>query len=241
MLEHINTEDEAIELVSSNKQILNVLAPRLIMDYKGEMTNTLLEVLLKADSCKYTNKLMFGNLVVSKQNLQRIRELQLPYLEEVSMDYSSYKQLNTWTRHKVTLYNAVDFDHRFINESVRELNLYGGDEVNIATLPRGLTKLEIHHNQFTGTPDLTQLPPMLTHLSLYENQFMGTPDLTQLPPMLTHLDLDMNQFTGTPDLTQLPQVLTHLHLYENQFTGTPDLTQIPQTLTHLLLTNNRFT
>jgi len=97
----------------------------------------------------------------------------------------------------------------------------------------GLTELDLHNNQLTGT--IPTLPTGLTLLDLSYNQLAGA--IPSLPTGLTWLDLSRNQLTGI--IPTLPTGLTDLNLSNNQLTGT--IPTLPTGLTDLNLSNNQLT
>ncbi|KAK1428265.1 hypothetical protein QVD17_17095 [Tagetes erecta] len=125
-----------------------------------------------------------------------------------------------------------------------------------------LTRLDLKHNDFTGSISPDSFPSSLQYLSLSWNQFSGPVD--QLLPRLNrlnYLDLSLNQFTGPIPGCVFGFPITNLQLERNRFSGPvfPDTSVNIQTvdLSHnmlygqvsplfatvkkLYLNNNRFT
>ncbi|KAK9282058.1 hypothetical protein L1049_004970 [Liquidambar formosana] len=125
-----------------------------------------------------------------------------------------------------------------------------------------LTRLDLKHNDLSGSLSPSSLPPSLQYLSLSWNRLTGPLDrlLTQLD-RLNYLDVSMNQFTGTVPGRVFTFPITNLQLQRNSFSGpvqpvdqvtitTVDLSynrlsgQISpmfSTVQNLYLNNNRFT
>lgn len=129
-------------------------------------------------------------------------------------------------------------------------------------LSQTLTRLDLKHNDISGSLAPNSLPPSLQYLSLSWNRFSGPVDriLTRLD-QLNYLDLSMNQFTGTIPGRIFAFPISNLQLQRNLFVGpvqpvdqvaisTVDLSynrlsgQISpmfSTVQNLYLNNNRFT
>ncbi|KAI8522814.1 hypothetical protein RHMOL_Rhmol13G0025900 [Rhododendron molle] len=127
---------------------------------------------------------------------------------------------------------------------------------------QSLTRLDLKHNNLTGSFSQTSLPPSLRYLSLSWNRFEGPVDqlLTRMN-RLNYLDLSMNRFSGVIPGSVFSFPITNLQLQRNSFTGsvlpgnqvsisTVDLSynrlsgQISpmfSTVENLYLNNNRFT
>ncbi|KAG5514376.1 hypothetical protein RHGRI_035702 [Rhododendron griersonianum] len=127
---------------------------------------------------------------------------------------------------------------------------------------QSLTRLDLKHNNLTGSFSPTSLPPSLQYLSLSWNWFEGPVDqlLTRMN-RLNYLDLSMNRFSGVIPGSVFSFPITNLQLQRNSFTGpvlpgnqvsisTVDLSynrlsgQISpmfSTVENLYLNNNRFT
>ena len=112
-------------------------------------------------------------------------------------------------------------------------------EIELTSLPAGLTDFNLSENRFNGSVDLTSLPENLTHLYLNGNDLCGEVCLDYLPLKLQHLSLSKNHFTGTPILTKLPPALVSLGLSQNQFEGHINLDALPLSLKHLWLDENK--
>lgn len=129
-------------------------------------------------------------------------------------------------------------------------------------LSQTLTRLDLKHNDLSGSLGPNSLPPSLQYLSLSSNRFTGPVDriITRLD-RLNYLDLSMNQFTGNIPGRIFTFPINNLQLQRNQFSGpiqpvgqvtipTVDLSYnrlsgpIPltfSTVQNLYLNNNRFT
>lgn len=129
-------------------------------------------------------------------------------------------------------------------------------------LSHTLTRLDLKHNDLSGSIGPDSLPPSLQYLSLSWNRFTGPVDraLTRMN-RLNYLDLSMNQFSGPIPGRIFTFPINNLQLQRNQFSGpvqpadqvtiqTVDLSynrlsgQIPPTFStvqNLYLNNNRFT
>lgn len=125
-----------------------------------------------------------------------------------------------------------------------------------------LTRLDLKHNDFSGTVAPNSLPPSLQYLSLSWNRLSGPVDgLLNRLDQLNYVDLSMNQFTGTIPGRIFTFPITNLQLQRNSFTGQvqpSDQVSIPtidlsynrlsgeisplfSTVQNLYLNNNRFT
>ncbi|XP_071720955.1 uncharacterized protein [Rutidosis leptorrhynchoides] len=125
-----------------------------------------------------------------------------------------------------------------------------------------LTRLDVKHNDLSGSIGSDGLPSSLQYLSLSWNRFSGPVDYL-LPRLnrLNYLDLSLNQFTGSIPGCIFGFPITNLQLERNQFTGpvlpfgsvsiqTLDLSHnmlygevspLFATVQNLYLNNNRFT
>lgn len=125
-----------------------------------------------------------------------------------------------------------------------------------------LTRLDLKHNNLTGSLSPTSLPPSLQYLSLSWNRFEGPVDqlLTRLN-RLNYLDLSLNQFTGVIPGSVFSFPITNLQLQRNGFTGSVqpgdqvsistvdlsynrlsgEISSMFSTVENLYLNNNRFT
>ncbi|XP_058198636.1 receptor-like protein 37 [Rhododendron vialii] len=85
---------------------------------------------------------------------------------------------------------------------------------------QSLTRLDLKHNNFTGSFSPTSLPPSLQYLSLSWNRFEGPVDqlLTRMN-RLNYLDLSMNRFSGVIPGSVFSFPITNLQLQRNSFTG----------------------
>ncbi|PSR86277.1 LRR receptor-like serine/threonine-protein kinase [Actinidia chinensis var. chinensis] len=124
-----------------------------------------------------------------------------------------------------------------------------------------LTRLDLKHNDLSGSLSPTSLPPSLQYLSLSWNRLDGSMDglLTRLH-RLNYLDLSMNRFTGSIPGSLFSFPISILQLQRNSFTGSVhpvDQVSIPtvdlsfnrlsgqisplfSTVKNLYLNNNRF-
>nr|AMM42796.1 LRR-RLK [Vernicia fordii] len=129
-------------------------------------------------------------------------------------------------------------------------------------LSQSLTRLDLKHNDFTGSLAPSSLPPSIQYLSLSWNRLSGPVDrLLNRLDQLNYVDLSMNQFSGGIPGRIFTFPITNLQLQRNQFSGsvqpvnqvtigTVDLSynrlsgQISpmfSTVQNLYLNNNRFT
>ncbi|KAL6968389.1 hypothetical protein U1Q18_034189 [Sarracenia purpurea var. burkii] len=125
-----------------------------------------------------------------------------------------------------------------------------------------LTRVDLKHNDLSGSLSPTSLPPSLQYLSLSWNRLDGPVDLLLIRlNRLNYLDLSVNQFTGNIPASIFSFPITNLQLQRNAFAGliqpvdqvtiqTVDLSynrlsgQISpmlSTVQNLYLNNNRFT
>ncbi|XP_057487304.1 probable leucine-rich repeat receptor-like protein kinase IMK3 [Actinidia eriantha] len=126
---------------------------------------------------------------------------------------------------------------------------------------QALTRLDLKHNDLSGSLSPTSLPPSLQYLSLSWNRLDGSMDglLTRLH-RLNYLDLSMNRFTGSIPGSLFSFPISSLQLQRNSFTGPVhpvDQVSIPtvdlsfnrlsgeisplfSTVENLYLNNNRF-
>ncbi|CAI9107942.1 OLC1v1007428C1 [Oldenlandia corymbosa var. corymbosa] len=83
-----------------------------------------------------------------------------------------------------------------------------------------LTRLDLKHNELSGSFSPTSLPPSLQYLSLSWNQFSGPVDLllTRLT-RLNYLDLSLNHFSGCIPGVVFSFPITNLQLQRNYFSG----------------------
>ncbi|CAL5427881.1 unnamed protein product [Camellia sinensis] len=124
-----------------------------------------------------------------------------------------------------------------------------------------LTRLDLKHNDLSGSLLPTSLPPSIQYLSLSSNRLGGPVDrlLTRLN-RLNYLDLSMNRFTGAIPGRVFSFPITNLQLQRNSFSGPVQLVDhvtIPtvdlsynmlsgqispmlSTVQNLYLNNNRF-
>ncbi|KAJ4837040.1 hypothetical protein Tsubulata_028295 [Turnera subulata] len=129
-------------------------------------------------------------------------------------------------------------------------------------LSQSLTRLDLHHNDLSGSLAPYSLPPSLQYLSLSWNRLTGPVDrvLNRLD-QLNYLDLSMNQFNGWIPVRVFSFRITNLQLQRNSFSGpvqppgqvmiqTVDLSYnrlggpvspMFSTVQNLYLNNNRFT
>lgn len=83
-----------------------------------------------------------------------------------------------------------------------------------------LTRLDLKHNEFTGSIGLDYLPPSLQYLSLSWNRFTGPVDrVLSRMTRLNYLDLSLNQFSGFIPGCLFTFPLSNLYLQRNQFIG----------------------
>ncbi|XP_019266676.1 PREDICTED: LRR receptor-like serine/threonine-protein kinase ERL1 [Nicotiana attenuata] len=103
-----------------------------------------------------------------------------------------------------------------------------------------LTRLDLKHNELSGTLLPMSLPSSLEYLSLSWNQFTGPVDflLTRLN-QLNYLDLSLNRFTGCIPGILFTFPLTNLQLQRNLFTG-PILPMSQVTIPTVDISFNRF-
>ncbi|KAI3449573.1 hypothetical protein Pfo_006238 [Paulownia fortunei] len=127
---------------------------------------------------------------------------------------------------------------------------------------QALTRLDLKHNDLSGSLSPVGLPPSLQYLSLSWNRLTGPVDrvLSRLN-QLNYIDLSMNQFTGCIPGNLFSFPISNLQLQRNQFSGPVqpvDQVTIPtvdlsfnrlsgeispmfSTVQNLYLNNNRFT
>ncbi|KAF7121269.1 hypothetical protein RHSIM_Rhsim13G0020500 [Rhododendron simsii] len=127
---------------------------------------------------------------------------------------------------------------------------------------QSLTRLDLKHNNLTGSFSPTSLPPSLQYLSLSWNRFEGPVDqlLTRMN-RLNYLDMSMNRFSGFIPGSVFSFPITNLQLQRNAFTGTVQpgnqvsistvdlsynrlsgqISPMFSTVENLYLNNNRFT
>ncbi|KAL5793022.1 hypothetical protein ACOSP7_001616 [Xanthoceras sorbifolium] len=87
-------------------------------------------------------------------------------------------------------------------------------------LSQTLTRLDLKHNDLSGSLSPYSLPPSLQYLSLSLNRLSGPVDrLLNRLDQLNYLDLSMNQFTGTIPGRIFTFPITNLQLQRNQFSG----------------------
>ncbi|PRQ26221.1 putative non-specific serine/threonine protein kinase [Rosa chinensis] len=127
---------------------------------------------------------------------------------------------------------------------------------------KSLTRLDLKHNDLSGTLAPNSLPPSLQYLSLSWNRLSGPVyGLLNRLDQLNYLDLSMNQFTGTVPGRVFTFPITNLQLQRNLLFGPvqpSDQVSIPtidlsynrfsgeisplfSTVQNLYLNNNRFT
>lgn len=127
---------------------------------------------------------------------------------------------------------------------------------------QSLTRLDLKHNQLSGSLSPTSLPPSLQYLSLSWNQLTGPVDrLLSRLNRLNYLDLSLNRFAGPIPGALFTFPISNLQLQRNSFTGpvqpvnevaipTVDLSYnrlsgevspLFATVQNLYLNNNRFT
>ncbi|RVX20879.1 LRR receptor-like serine/threonine-protein kinase EFR [Vitis vinifera] len=87
-------------------------------------------------------------------------------------------------------------------------------------LSQTLTRLDLKHNDLSGSISPSSLPPSLQYLSLSWNRLSGTVDraLTRMN-RLNYLDLSMNRFSGCIPGRVFTFPITNLQLQRNSFTG----------------------
>ncbi|XP_057964469.1 receptor-like protein 35 [Malania oleifera] len=84
-----------------------------------------------------------------------------------------------------------------------------------------LTRLDLNHNDLSGSVSPHSLPPSLQYLSLSWNRLSGPIDRALTPlDRLNYLDLSMNQFTGIIPSKIFSFPITNLQLQRNSFSGT---------------------
>lgn len=127
---------------------------------------------------------------------------------------------------------------------------------------RSLTRLDLKHNDLSGSLQPTGLPPSLHYLSLSWNRLTGPVDraLSRLN-QLNYVDLSMNRFSGCIPGNLFSFPISNLQLQRNEFSGAIqpfDQVTIPSvdlsfnrlsggispllsTVQNLYLNNNRFT
>ncbi|KAI3678974.1 hypothetical protein L6452_38278 [Arctium lappa] len=183
-----------------------------------------------------------GEIPASLGELQRLRTLDL-----------SYNQLTG------NLPSAVGSLTALTNVVLCHNRLSG----SIPSFPsQTLTRLDLKHNNFSGSISPGSLSSSLQYLSLSSNRFSGPVD--QLLPQLNnlnYLDLSMNRFTGPIPGSVFSFPITNLQLERNLFSGpvqpydevaiqTVDLSHnmlygqvspLFSTVENLYLNNNRFT
>lgn len=129
-------------------------------------------------------------------------------------------------------------------------------------LSQSLTRLDLKHNELSGSLSPYSLPSSLRYLSLSWNRLSGPVDrLLYRLYQLNYLDLSMNQFSGIIPSRVFTFPITNLQLQRNLFTGpvqplhqvtieTVDLSYnrlwgrispMFSTVQNLYLNNNRFT
>lgn len=129
-------------------------------------------------------------------------------------------------------------------------------------LSHALTRLDLKHNDLSGSLAPDSLPPSVQYLSLSWNRLSGPVDrLLSRLDQLNYLDLSLNQFNGNIPGRIFTFPITNLQLQRNGFTGPvqpPDQVTIPtvdlshnmlsgqispsfSTVQNLYLNNNRFT
>ncbi|KAM7521542.1 hypothetical protein LguiA_011444 [Lonicera macranthoides] len=87
-------------------------------------------------------------------------------------------------------------------------------------LSKTLTRLDLKHNEFSGSLSPNSLPPSLQYLSLSWNRFTGPVDrLLSRLNRLNYLDLSLNQFTGNIPGNLFSFPLNNLQLQRNSFSG----------------------
>ncbi|KAL0459594.1 UNVERIFIED_CONTAM: hypothetical protein Slati_0586600 [Sesamum latifolium] len=125
-----------------------------------------------------------------------------------------------------------------------------------------LTRLDLKHNDLSGSLSPHGLPSSLQYLSLSWNRLSGTVDrvLSRLN-RLNYIDLSMNQFTGCIPVNLFSFPISNLQLQRNQFYGpvqpvdqvnietvdlsfnrlSGEISPMFSTVQNLYLNNNRFT
>ncbi|XP_044492314.1 probable leucine-rich repeat receptor-like protein kinase At1g35710 [Mangifera indica] len=87
-------------------------------------------------------------------------------------------------------------------------------------LSRTLTRLDLKHNDLSGSLSPDALPPSMQYLSLSWNRLTGPVDqLLNRLEQLNYLDLSMNQFNGKIPSRIFSYPITYLQLQRNSFTG----------------------
>ncbi|KAL2238916.1 probable leucine-rich repeat receptor-like protein kinase At1g35710 [Sesamum indicum] len=127
---------------------------------------------------------------------------------------------------------------------------------------QSLTRLDLKHNDLSGSLSPHGLPSSLQYLSLSWNRLSGTVDrvLSRLN-RLNYIDLSMNQFTGCIPVNLFSFPISNLQLQRNQFYGpvqpvdqvkietvdlsfnrlSGEISPMFSTVQNLYLNNNRFT
>ncbi|KAL3849818.1 hypothetical protein ACJIZ3_011700 [Penstemon smallii] len=83
-----------------------------------------------------------------------------------------------------------------------------------------LTRLDLKHNNLSGSIPPLGLPPSLQYLSLSSNRLTGSVDLVlSRLNQLNYVDLSMNQFTGCLPSNLFSFPISNLQLQRNQFSG----------------------
>ncbi|XP_010279332.1 PREDICTED: probably inactive leucine-rich repeat receptor-like protein kinase IMK2 [Nelumbo nucifera] len=129
-------------------------------------------------------------------------------------------------------------------------------------LSQSLMRLDLKHNDLSGTLSPTSLPPSLQYLALSYNGLTGPVDrLLSRLNRLNYLDLSMNQFTGIIPGNLFTFPITNLQLQRNVFTGpvlpldqvtiptidlsynrlSGEISPLFSTVQNLYLNNNKFT
>uniref|UniRef100_A0A5B7ARP6 Putative receptor-like protein 12 n=1 Tax=Davidia involucrata TaxID=16924 RepID=A0A5B7ARP6_DAVIN len=108
-----------------------------------------------------------------------------------------------------------------------------------AFVSQTLTRLDLKHNDLSGSVSPTSLPPSIQYLSLSWNRFTGPVDrlLTRLSG-LNYLDLSINRFTGNIPGNVFTFPITNLQLQRNAFSG-PVQPVDQVTITNVDLSYNR--
>jgi len=113
-----------------------------------------------------------------------------------------------------------------LSNTVKHINIYGGQLTNLPMLPSSLTYLRCVQNQLTNLPIL---PPSLIQLFCSDNQLTSLPSL---PNSITTIECQNNLLTSLPGL---PSSLIYFSCAFNQLTLLPSL---PSSLNFLNCSNN---
>ncbi|GFP82027.1 probably inactive leucine-rich repeat receptor-like protein kinase imk2 [Phtheirospermum japonicum] len=125
-----------------------------------------------------------------------------------------------------------------------------------------LIRLDLKHNNLSGSIPVLGLPPSIQYLSLSWNLLAGPVDLVLSGlNQLNYVDISMNRFTGSIPVTLFSFPISNLQLQRNQFSGpvqpagqvaiptvdlsynrlSGEISPMFSTVQNLYLNNNRFT